>query len=119
MSTPELKAILHQLHSKTSDLYLSMIIAPDGLLVCHEGNVEDPELCGAYFLELKIVAEKIINELHFGDIEEIFIRSKSGCVTILPIFEKGYLACMSSPNLNSGKLQMLGWSAISKLYTLL
>jgi hypothetical protein len=47
--------------------------------------------------------------------EEIYIRSKSGAVTLLPIFDKGFLACLSSADINAGKIQILTWKYVNKI----
>ena len=90
-------------------------ISPDGLTLAFEGNVDEPELVGALYIELQLVCEKIMVELQYGELEEIFVRSKSGCVTILPIIDKGILACMSTPDINSTLLQINTWKAVNQL----
>jgi predicted regulator of Ras-like GTPase activity (Roadblock/LC7/MglB family) len=92
-----------------------MVITPDGLALAYEGNVDDFEHVGALYIELQLVCRKIMSELKYGELEEMFIRSKSGCVVLLPIAEKGLLACMSTPDVNSTKLQMFTWKTVSRL----
>ncbi|NOX92053.1 MAG: hypothetical protein GXP18_06280 [Gammaproteobacteria bacterium] len=98
---------------------LSMVVTPDGLVLAYEGNVDDFEKAGALYIELQLICEKIMSELEYGDLEEMFIRSKSGCVVLLPIGDKGLLACMSTPDVNSSKLQMFTWKAVAGLFELM
>lgn len=115
----EVKEVLQRLNGMSPDILLSMVISTDGLVIAHQGQVEDPDHFGAYFVEMQLVCEKIIGELRYGGVEEIFIRSQSGCVTVLPILERGYLACMSTPNLNSNLFQMLAWKFVREIHWLL
>lgn len=92
-----------------------MIISPDGLTLAYEGNVDDHERTGALYIELQLLCEKIMSELNYGNLEEMFIRSASGCVVMLPIRNKGILACMSTPDVNSGIMQLVTWKAVNKL----
>ncbi|WP_221801177.1 roadblock/LC7 domain-containing protein [Oceanobacter mangrovi] len=110
---------LEQLANRSDDLLVCMVVSTDGLVIAHHGNVKDPDLFGAYFFELKVVCEKIITELDCDEITEIYIRSKTGAVTLLPIFDKGYLACLSSVKMNAGKVQILAWKHAQKIYQLL
>lgn len=115
MSTVKIEKELEMLCQRSSDIRLCMVVSPDGLVIAHQGNVSEPDLFGAYFLELKVVCEKILTELEYEGIEEIYIRSKSGAITLFPIFDKGYLACMSSASMNAGKAQILAWKYVRKI----
>ena len=111
----QIESTLKSLNDSNQKILLSMIVSPDGLTLAYEGNVDEPERVGALYIELQLVCEKIMSELKYGKLEEMFIRSDSGCVTILPIVNKGILACMSAPDINSGAMQLITWKAINKL----
>lgn len=96
-----------------------MIITPDGLTLAYEGNVDDFEKVGALYIELQLVCRNIMSELRYGELEEMFIRSNSGCVALLPITDKGLLACMSTPDVNASKMQMVTWKTVNKLSKIL
>ena len=115
MDITEIESTLKQLNDSNPQILLSMIISPDGLTLAYEGNVDDYEKVGALYIELQLICEKIMSELRYGIVEEMFIRSASGCVVILPIAKKGILACMSTPDVNSGMMQMVTWKAVNKL----
>lgn len=115
MDIQQIESTLKTLNDSNSQILLSMIVSPDGLTLAYEGNVDEPERVGALYIELQLVCEKIMAELRYGSLEEMFIRSASGCVTILPIANKGILACMSTPDVNSGVMQLVTWKAINKL----
>jgi predicted regulator of Ras-like GTPase activity (Roadblock/LC7/MglB family) len=111
----DLESILKELNETNPSILLSIIVSPDGLVIAHEGNVQDPDRVAALYIELQLVCDKIMAQLQYGQVEEMFIRSESGCVTILPIFDKGILACMSTPEVNSGMMQLITWKAVNKL----
>lgn len=115
MDITEIESTLKQLNDSNPQILLSMIISHDGLTLAYEGNVDDYEKVGALYIELQLICEKIMSELRYGNVEEMFIRSASGCVVILPIGKKGILACMSTPDVNSGMMQMVTWKAVNKL----
>ena len=115
MDIEQIQSTLKSLNDSNQQILLSMIVSPDGLALAFEGNVDEPESVGALYIELQLVCDKIMSELKYGKLEEMFIRSEAGCVTILPIFNKGILACMSTPDINSGAMQMVTWKAINKL----
>lgn len=119
MSGSNLNELLEKLCESSDELWLSMVVSTDGLVLAHHGNVRDPDRFGAYFAELKVVCEKIIAQFDLEDIEEIYIRSKSGAVTLFPIFDKGYLACLSSASMNAGKVQIHAWQYIRKIHALM
>ena len=119
MSVAKIEAMLAQLAGESAELLVCMVVSSDGLVIAHHGNVKDPDVFGAYFFELKVVCEKIIVELECADITEIYIRSKTGAVTLLPIHDKGYLACLSSVNINAGKVQILSWKYAQKIFDLI
>ncbi len=119
MSAKMIRSHLQDLYEASEDLKLCMIVSSDGLVMAHHGDVRDADRFGAYFLELKRVCEKIITELDYDGIDEIYIRSKSGAITLFPIFNKGYLACLSSVNMNAGKVQMMAWKYVRKINELL
>ena len=115
MDIEKIESTLKSLNESNPQILLSMIISLDGLTLAYEGHVDEHERVGALYIELQLVCEKIMSELKYGELEEMFIRSKSGCVTIFPIFDKGILACMSTPNINSGLMQMVTWKAVNQL----
>lgn len=106
---------LKALNAENHQILLSMIISPDGLTLAYAGNVDDHEKVGALYIELQLLCEKIMSDLHYGKVEEMFIRSASGCVVMLPIGIKGILACMSTPDVNSSLMQIVTWKAVNKL----
>lgn len=116
MSLEKISASLKDLCEESDEINMTMLISSDGFLISHHGDATDPDLFGAYFLELKMVCAKILKELDYDGVEEIYIRSKSGTVTLLPVLDQGYLACMSSANINAGKIQILAWKYIRKIY---
>lgn len=119
MPASDLELVLQELNRANPSILLSIVISPDGLVIAHEGKVQDADRVAALYIELQLVCGKIIDELQYGQVEEMFIRSSSGCVTILPIFDKGILACMSTPEVNSGVMQLVTWKAVNKLARLL
>lgn len=116
MSTAPIQKQLQMLCENSDDVYLSMMVSSDGFVIAYEGQVGEPDLFGAYFFELKRVTEKVLTGLDLGGVDEIYIRSKSGVVTLFPIFDKGYLACLSSVNMNAQKMQILAWKHLRKIY---
>lgn len=119
MEDDSIESVLKELNTTNPQILLSMVISPDGLTLAHEGNVDDAEHVGALYIELELVCRKIMSELNYGTLEEMFVRSKSGCVALMPISDKGLLACMSSPDINSSKLQMYTWKALSHLHKII
>jgi len=115
----EINSTLKELNNSNPEILLSMLVSSDGFTIAHEGDVEDSDRVGALYIELQLVCNKIMSELQYDELEEMFIRSKSGCVTIMPIRDKGLIACMSTPKLNAGNLQILVWRAASKLSNIL
>ncbi|HEC19374.1 MAG TPA: hypothetical protein ENI97_08520 [Gammaproteobacteria bacterium] len=112
-------SVLEELNQSHPQILLSMVITPDGLALAYCGNVDDFERVGALYIELQLVCRKIMAELDYGDVEEMFVRSKSGCVMLLPVAEKGLLACLSSSDVNAAKMQMFTWQAVNKLSRIL
>lgn len=119
MEQESIESVLKELNEANPQILLSMVISPDGLVLAYEGNVDDYEHVGALYIELELVCIKIMSELKYGDLEEMFVRSKSGCVALMPLGDNGLLACMSTPDINSSKLQMYTWKAISRLNKLM
>jgi len=115
LDIPAIESALQQLNESNPQILLSMIITPDGLTLAYHGNVDDHDKTGALYIELQLICEKIMSELNYGKVEEMFIRSASGCVAMLPISNKGILACMSTPDMNSSKIQLITWKAVNKL----
>ena len=115
MEKKDLEAVLKELNSSNSEILLSMVVSSDGFTLAHVGDTVDPDKFGALHIELQLIAEKITSELEYGDLEEIFVRSGQGCISVMPITDKGVLACMSTPNITPGTLQILTWKAINKL----
>ena len=119
MEERNINSVLQELNRTSPQIMLSMVITPDGLALAYEGNVDDFEKVGALYIELQLTCKKIVSELNYGELEEMFIRSKSGCVIILPISDKGLLACMASSDVNFPKMQMFTWKAVSRLSKIL
>jgi predicted regulator of Ras-like GTPase activity (Roadblock/LC7/MglB family) len=110
-----IESVLKELNGANPQILLSMVITPDGLVLAYEGNVNDFERVGALYIELQLVCKKIMSELNYGELEEVFVRSRSGCVMLLPISKAGLLACMSTPDVNFSKMQMFIWKAANRL----
>ena len=115
MDIPEIELALKTLNDSNPQILLSMIISPDGLTLAYQGNVNDHERTGALYIELQLLCEKIMSELDYGSLEEMFIRSAAGCVVMLPIVDKGILACLSTPDVNSGTMQLATWKSVNQL----
>lgn len=115
MDISSIESTLKSLNDSNPQILLSMIVSPDGLTLAYEGAVDDSERVGALYIELQLICEKIMSELRYGNLEEMFIRSASGCVVIHPISNKGILACLSTPDVNSGLMQIVTWKAVNKL----
>jgi predicted regulator of Ras-like GTPase activity (Roadblock/LC7/MglB family) len=115
----EIETVLKDLNNTNPQILLSMVINPDGLALSYEGEVDDIDKVGALYIELLLVCRKIMSKLKCGELEEMFIRSKSGCVVLRPIADKGVLACMSTPDVNSSKMQMFTWKAVSQLFQIM
>lgn len=115
LETEDLKAVLNELNNSNDHILLSIVVSSDGFTLAHEGEAIDPDMVSASYIELQLVAEKIMSQLEYGQLEEVFVRSGRGCITIMPISDKGVLACMSTPDITSGTLQILTWKAINKL----
>lgn len=119
MDIEKIESALKSLNDTNLQILVSMIVSPDGLTLAFEGDVDEPEHVGALHIELQLVCEKILSELQYGKLEEIFVRSKSGCVSILPISDKGILACMATPDINLSKMGIITWKAVNKLQKLM
>lgn len=118
MEIIEIESVLKQLTESNPQILLSMIISADGLQLAYDGEVDDPENVGALYSELELISEKIMVELKSGRLKEMFIRSESACVTILPISEtedKGILACMTTTDINSRMMMHITWKAVNQL----
>jgi len=115
LETEELITVLKELNHSNDQILLSMVVSNDGLTLAHVGTAHDPDIFSASYIELELVADKIMSKLEYGKLEELFIRSGAGCVSIMPIFNKGVLAVMSTPDVTPGKLQLLTWKTINKL----
>jgi predicted regulator of Ras-like GTPase activity (Roadblock/LC7/MglB family) len=111
----DINSVLKTLNNTNQQILMSMIISPNGLALSYEGNVDDFERVGALYIELQLVCRRIMLELNYGELEEMFIRSKSGCIVLQPISDKGLLACMSTPDVNFSKMQMFSWKAVNQL----
>ena len=119
MDVALIEATLKELNASNHEILLSMIVSPDGLTLAYEGQVDEHERVGALYIELQLVCEKIMADLKYGQVEEMFIRSRSGCVSMWPIFDKGLLACMSTPKMNANLMQMATWKTLNKLSKLM
>lgn len=109
---------LKQLVESEPAVQFAAVMTTDGLLVAHHGEMSDPELYGALLVELERTCRRVGEEMVQGSIEEIFVRSKHGCMTVFPIYDQGYLAFLSKPTLNSTKLHMKSMFALPRLYDL-
>ncbi len=115
MDISKIESTLSLLTNSISQMMLSMIITPDGLTLAYEGKVDDAENVGALCIELQLVCDKIMLQLEGGALKEIFIRSENHCVIILPIKDKGILACMTTTDVNSRIMTTIAWKAILQL----
>jgi len=115
LDTVEIESALKELTNATTQIRLAMIVTPDGLTLAYEGSIDDVENAGALCIELQLVCDKIMSELDGGQFREMFIRSNTSCVTILPIEDKGILACMTTTDINSRMMMHLTWKAVNKL----
>lgn len=107
--------VLSDLAASSDDILLSMLINADGFPMCSVGMDVDADFKGALYTELAHLAARISGELDCGETEEIFVRSRKGCIVIWPISELAVLACMATSNIDSFKMQMLTWKAVAKL----
>lgn len=115
MEEKTIESVLTELNESNPQIMLSMVITSDGLVLAYEGNVNDFEKVGALYIELQLVCKKIMSELSYGELEEVFVRSQSGCVMLMPISKTNLLACMSTPDVNFAKMQLITWKAANRL----
>lgn len=119
MDIPQIESILKQLTDSIPQIQLSMIVSPDGLTLAYEGKVDDAENVGALCIELELICTKITSQLDGGQLRETFIRSDTSSVTILPISDKGILACLTSTDINSRMMMHVTWKAVDQLEKLM
>lgn len=119
MEISQIQSILKNLMDSSSDIELAMIVTLDGLALAYEGRVDDQDQVAALTIELQLVCNKILHELNCGSVEDIFVRSRFGGVVILPIPDKGILACLIKPEAHTGKLQIQTWKAVKSLAAVL
>ena len=115
MDIPQIESIIKQLTDSVPQIQLSMIVTPDGLTLAYEGDVEDEENVGALCIELELICTKICSQLDGGKLRETFIRSDKSSITILPIANKGILACLTSTDINSRMMMHVVWKTVSQL----
>lgn len=115
LETDKIEATLKQLTDSIPQIQLSMIVTPDGLILAYHGKVEDSENVGALCIELELVCNKIVSQLDDGNLKEMFIRSDRSSVTILPISDKGILACLTTTDINSRMMMHITWKAVNQL----
>jgi len=115
----QIESILKHLTDSIPQIKLSMIVSPDGLTLAYYGDVDDAENVGALCIELELICEKISTQLDGGKIRETFIRSDTSSVTILPIADKGILACLTSTDVNSRMMMHITWKAVDQLEKLI
>ena len=115
MNSSDIEQVLHWLNDQNEDILLSMVVSSDGLPLCHYGDAADCDQTGALYIELKLICDRVLAGLAIGPLEHIFVHAKQGCVDILPIDDLGVLACMGRPGINSRKLQLHAWRAVSSL----
>ena len=116
-ASPE--TILRQLNQSHADIRLSMVVTPDGLVLAWAGDSDDPDLSGALYIELQLACRRILSELGCGLEEEVFVRSRDGCLCLRPLGEKGLLACLAQAQTSDTRLRMLTWKAASRLQPVL
>ena len=115
MDIPKIEAILKHLTDSIPQIKLSMIVTPDGLTLSYEGEVDDAENVGALCIELELICGKICSQLDNGQLKEMFIRSDKSSMTILPIENKGILACLTATDINSRMMMHVTWKAVEAL----
>ncbi len=111
----QIESTLKQLTGSIPQIQLSMIVTPDGLTLAYEGKVEDAENVGALCIELELICKKITLQLDGGQLKEMFIRSDTSSITILPITDKGILACLTSTDINSRMMMHVTWKTVNQL----
>lgn len=115
MHSADIEQILESLCDADEGILLAMLVSDDGLPLCHVGSAEDFDMTSALYIELKLICDRVLAELHMGDPEHIFIRARAGCVDIRPVPGIGVLACMATASINTRKLQVMAWKAVSSL----
>lgn len=115
MHTSDIERILTELCQQNEDILLVMLVSSDGLPLCYVGNAEDFDTAGALYIELKLICDRILDNLMMGNPEHIFVRAGKGCVDIWPAGDLGVLACMTRPGINPQKLQIQMWRAVAAL----
>lgn len=115
LDTNKIEGTLQQLTDSIPQIQLSMIVTPDGLILAYHGKVEDAENVGALCIELELVCTKIISQLDGGHLKEMFICSDTSSITILPISDKGILACLSRTDVNARMMMHITWKAVNQL----
>jgi len=111
----QIESTLQQLTDSIPQIQLSMIISPDGLTIAYSGKVDDAENVGGLCIELQLVCNKITSELDGGQLKEVFMRSDRSATTILPISNKGILACLTTTDINSRMMMHITWKAVDRL----
>lgn len=119
MDIDKIKSVLGSLNASSDQILISMLVSADGLPLLAEGMDADIELKGALYIELALLASRISAELGCGQTEEIFVRSKHGCVVLWPIGEVAVLACMANSGIDTYRMQMLAWKAVVRLQSIL
>ncbi len=115
MDASKIDAVLKQLTNSVPQIQLSIIVTPDGLLLAFDGNVEDAENVGGLCIELELICKKIMIELDGGDLKEMFVRTNTSSITILPIGDKGILACLTTTDINSRMMMHITWRTVNEL----
>jgi predicted regulator of Ras-like GTPase activity (Roadblock/LC7/MglB family) len=115
MNVSDIEQVLHSLNAESEDILLSMVVSSDGLPLAYHGQSHDFDEAGAYYIELKLICEKVLAGLKIGQLEHVFVHAQHGCVDILPIDDMGVLACMTRPGMSTRKLQLYAWRAASSL----
>lgn len=119
MDTIQIESTLRQLTDSIPQIKLSMIVTPDGLTLAYQGKVGDAENVGALCIELQLVCKKITKQLDGGQLREMFLRSDTSSITILPIADKGILACLTSTDINSRMMMHVTWKTVNQLEKML
>jgi len=102
--TEEIQRILKEMNTECRDIQLSMLTTVDGLTMTAVGTVLDPEQVGAMCTELISVCHKAAEQLEQGELEQMILRCRAGCMFLMPAGDLAVLAIMSTPDVNLGLL---------------
>lgn len=97
-----LQQILVELNACARDIELSIIVSHDGLTMVSLGPVSDAERAGAMCADLLSLCRATARELQRGELLQVVIRGKDGCMFLAPAGPKAVLAVMARPDANLG-----------------